>query len=266
MFEKYYNQAIQFTEDNKTINKYPFYGFVGNKKVLLTGSGWFKHIPSGCTNVSQIIAEKLHGTIIEGAEVISVILPNMWDSSINYIEEAIKKIKPILMISVGTDNTPDIRLEKYATNLAYGIDYSDPPKIKGSKHGKSKQYEKISEDGPDFYETILPEGVSIEYLINILLNNGIPSVGGDKIFLSDSKKWISTAGYYLCNYFSYNSLKIISSQKLPIKYLFIHTPSIPKYRTISLLEKKEITPSMDIELIINGIQIVIANILQSLRY
>lgn len=39
------------------------------------------------------------------------------------------------MISIGTDDVIDIRLEKYASNLAYGLDYSNPQRMKGRKIG-----------------------------------------------------------------------------------------------------------------------------------
>jgi pyrrolidone-carboxylate peptidase len=262
---------MQDNQDNRAdhisslVQKYPFYGIIGEKKVLVTGSGWYKHIPSGCNNNSQIVAESLHGLNIEGTEVVSSILPNMWDSSVGYINEAIKKIQPILMISIGTDDVIDIRLEKYASNLAYGLDYSNPQKMKGRKIGNKKEYEKILEKAPDLYEAILPDGLSVSELVNELLCEGIPACAGDKI-MQDSKQWMSTAGYYLCNYFAYMSLHFIHTYQLPTKYLFIHIPTQPRYRAISLLKKKETTPAMELHLAIKGIKIVIQNILQYMKY
>ena len=97
------------------------------------------------------------------------------------------------------------------------------------------------------YEAILPDGLSVSELVKELLYEGIPAFAGDKI-IQDNEQWMSTAGYYLCNYFSYMSLHFIHTHQLPTKYLFIHIPTQPRYRAISLLEKKETTPAMELHL------------------
>jgi len=259
------NQDNRKKNTPSLIQKYPFYGVIGEKKVLVTGSGWYKHIPSGYKNNSQIVAENLHGLNIEGTEMVSCVLPNMWDLSVGSINEAIEKICPILMISIGTDDVIDIRLEKYASNLAYGLDYSNPQKMKGRKIGHKKEYEKILEKAPDLYEAILPDGLTVPELVKELLCEGIPTFAGDKI-MQDNEQWMSTAGYYLCNYFSYMSLHFIHTHQLPTKYLFIHIPTQPRYRAISLLENKEAAPAMELHLAIKGIKIVIQKILQHMQY
>jgi len=145
------------------------------------------------------------------------------------------------------------------------VDYSEPPKMKGKKIGNIKEYKRILKEAPDLYEAILPAGISVSNLVNELLYEGIPAVPGDKV-MQDCKQWMSTAGYYLCNYFSYMSLHFIQTNQLPTKYLFIHIPTQPKYRAISLLEKRETTPAMELSLAIKGVKIVIKKILQNMQY
>jgi len=71
---------------------------IGSELVLLTG---FEPFDIYDVNPSQIIAEELNGKIIEGVEVIGVVLPVNFEKSLINLTCAIEDYNPTIIISMG---------------------------------------------------------------------------------------------------------------------------------------------------------------------
>ncbi len=83
--------------------------------VLVTG---FEPFGIYDINPSQLIAEELNGQIIDGAEIVGIILPVDFDTAFENITRAIEDYNPTVVISLGLDaKTKTIDVEKLSINL-----------------------------------------------------------------------------------------------------------------------------------------------------
>jgi pyroglutamyl-peptidase len=67
---------------------------------------------------------------------------------------------------------------------------------------------------------------------------------------------------YLCNFIMYTSLNHIAKTGLRAKSGFIHVPNLPSQAAEKYLANKIQTPSMSLETMLKGIEIVIRKSLQ----
>ena len=83
--------------------------------VLITG---FEPFGIYDLNPSQLIVEDLNGEIINGAEIVGIVLPVVFDAAIENITQAIDNYNPSVVISFGLDaKTETIDVEKLSINL-----------------------------------------------------------------------------------------------------------------------------------------------------
>ena len=83
--------------------------------VLITG---FEPFDIYEVNPSQLIAETLDGQVIDGAEVVGIVLPVDFEESVENVTQAIEGYNPILVISLGlSSRTHVINVEKFGVNL-----------------------------------------------------------------------------------------------------------------------------------------------------
>jgi pyroglutamyl-peptidase len=132
----------------------------------------------------------------------------------------------------------DITVERVAVNVA---DFSIPDAA-GYKPTDSP----IDPAGPAAYLATVP----IKRIVRALLSNGIPASVSN------------TAGMYLCNFIMYTSLNHIAKTGLRAKSGFIHVPNLPSQAAEKYLANKIQTPSMSLETMLKGIEIVIRTSLQ----
>ncbi len=91
------------------------YGAMGAKIVLVTGFEPFGMYP---TNPSQVIAETLNGSSIYDAEIIGLVLPVDFTTSVERAVEAMDLYHPDVVISLGLNaNANVIEVEKIGVNL-----------------------------------------------------------------------------------------------------------------------------------------------------
>lgn len=194
-------------------------------KVLLTG---FDPFGGEKINPAQEAVMRVSENI-NGAEVIKLIIPTVYEKSLSAIEKAIEENKPDVVISIGqAGGRFDITPERIAINI-------NDFRIKDNE-GNQPVDEPIREDGEAAYFSSLP----VKGMVKHLNENGIPST------LSN------TAGTFVCNHVMYGVLYMIDKKYPNIKGGFIHIP----YATSQVIDKKN-TPFMSLEEIIKGIELSI---------
>ena len=194
-------------------------------KILLTG---FDPFGGEKINPAQEAVNKVSNNI-NGAEVIKLIIPTVYEKSLAAIDEAIKKHNPDIVISIGqAGGRFDITPERVAINI-------NDFRIKENE-GNQPVDEPIREDGKAAYFSNLP----VKGIVKHLNENGIPST------LSN------TAGTFVCNHVMYGVLYMIDKKYPHMKSGFIHIP----YETSQVINKKN-TPFMSLDQIVKGIELSI---------
>lgn len=164
--------------------------------VLVTG---FEPFDQYDVNPSQMIAETLNGSTLEGAEIIGIVLPVDFNESVLIATQAIEHYSPLLVISIGLDaRSRTIKVEKIAMNL--------------------KRYQKP--DGTwSFPRRIEPSGPLLRLsplhtkdMVSAMKQAQIPA--RQSVF----------AGTYVCNSLFYQLLGFAAVHNSTIKIGFIHVP------------------------------------------
>lgn len=230
----------------------PDFGF----RVLLTGGAWYRGVPPGMESPCTTIVQALDGTMIEGARVYGQLNFCLWDPIAEETINAAKAIDADIIITLGqAGSAPCPRLEKYGCNTSYGKDNYGIMKG-GEDADGNRVYEPIDPNGPAWYESTLDcEGIAAA-----LLAQGIPCEVGTKSHKEGyGDTWFSSAGSYLCNFMAYSVPHLLKREGMDdVKFLFIHHPTIPEYRAISMAKGRDAAPCMDIDLMIKAIRMVIA--------
>lgn len=194
-------------------------------KILLTG---FDPFGGEKINPAQEAVNRVSDNI-NGAEVIKIIIPTVYEKSLKAIEEAIIEHKPDVVISIGqAGGRFDITPERVAINI-------NDFRIKDNE-GNQPVDEVIREDGKAAYFSSLP----VKGIVKHLNKNGIPST------LSN------TAGTFVCNHVMYGVLYMIDKKYSNIKGGFIHIP----YVTSQVLDKKNM-PFMSLYEIVKGLELAV---------
>lgn len=166
------------------------------KKVLLSGFGTFDEHKE---NSSQIIAEMIRETKIDGLEIRVVILPVTFAKAFEDLKTEIDTFKPDYVVSLGlAGNRKAIELEKVAVNLIHTRG--------GDNDGVSLQDTLIDEKGPVGYFSTLP----------LIEMREVESEFPVKMSFS--------AGAYVCNYLMYKTLRYVEG--MDAKAGFIHLPHL----------------------------------------
>lgn len=178
---------------------------------------------------------KLLPSIINKAEIIKLQLPTIFNDSIKILLDGIKKFKPEIVLCIGQAGKRfDITVERVAINL-------NDARIKDNK-GNQPIDTKIYENGNAAYFSSLPIKTMVEYI----KKKNIPAS------VSNS------AGTFVCNHIMYGLLYNIDKYSIAKKGGFIHIPYIPK----QVMDKPN-TPSMDINLIVKGLEAAIKAIIET---
>ena len=176
--------------------------------VLITG---FEPFGKWEINPSELVAENLNGSKIGNAKVIGIVLPVDYNESFKKLEKTIARYKPELIICLGLDGSAKaINVEMIALNL----------KRDGWK------FERINEKL--FYISTLP----CNEIVNELRKEGIKA------------KISFFAGFYLCNFVFYNTMRYIEENELDVKAGLIHIPPL----------KSQASYGMDLEEIVKAVE------------
>lgn len=232
-------------------------GFKRVQRVLVIGAGWYQGIPEGEVCTGQLIAQALHGEIIEGAEVIgNVFSPCDWDV-VDLNIEAIEYYDPQIIFWIGQGGR--IQVEIGGTNWANGTDTANPPKTKGSRPKDAlRVYEKIYPDGNEVEYTTIP----VDRIVNAMLEAGIPANPGT---ISEKEGYpgmkFSSAGGFTCNLNTYGLSKFVNEEGKGRLFGMIHVPTIPKYTARFMLERGPTAANnkacLPLDMLIDAIRIAI---------
>ena len=192
------------------------------KTILITGfESWQIYTP----NPSQLIVENLTNFNIRGAEINTIILPVLWDKSVDYIINAIHEYDPDIVISLGTGVIDSIHVERIGKNIK---SCREP-----DNNGKIYLLRKIDPNGPFFRFSTLP----VNKIVRKINNEKIPA---ERTF---------NAGSFICNEVMYGILNYIDDNDLNIKAGFIHVP---------MLLSQNPENGMKIDYMIDGIKIAVS--------
>lgn len=162
-------------------------------------------------------------------EIVKLLLPTVFNKSLQVLETAIEKEQPDMVICVGqAGGRSCLSVERVAINL-------DEARISDNE-GHLPQGIPIKQDGENAYFTNLPT----KAIVKALTEHNIPGA-------------ISyTAGTFVCNHVFYGLMYMIDKKLLKVKGGFIHVPYIPE----QVLSKAQM-PSMALNTITKALEIIV---------
>lgn len=201
------------------------------KKILISG---FEPFGNDSINPSLEAVKLLDQLEIANAKIHIVQTPVVRYKSIDTVIDAIKKIQPHIVITVGqAGGRAGITPERVAINV-------DDFRIKDNE-GNMPIDQPIFPNASNAYFSSLP----IKAIVKALQSEGIPS------HVSNS------AGTFVCNHLFYGVEHFIRSNSLEIRHGFIHIPYLPE----QVKEANE--PSMGLELIVKSLKIAVKATLEN---
>ena len=172
------------------------YSATGATVVLVTG---FEPFGTYSTNPSQLIADTLNGSTLNDAEIIGIVLPVNFTTSVEIAREAIEVYHPDLVISLGLNaKAKVIEVEKIGVNI----------KRYPKDDGRWSFPQRIDKNGPFLRITSL----RTNDIVRKIREADIPA------------KQSFFAGSYICNALFYRVLGYANDQDLNTSIGFIHVP------------------------------------------
>lgn len=196
--------------------------------ILLTGFAPFGQSKS---NPSQLIAERLHGEVINGAQVVGLTLPVAMGADFECVAAAIDEHNAILVLSLGlASGTTCLDVERFAVNLRVA-EPGDP----GKPLEPNKPQSLIAGDGPP---ALFPT-VDAERVATAVCAAGVPA------------RAHGYAGSYACNHILYRTLMYAVQNNLGYKAGFIHLPLSSEQ---AIAENKLHLPSLPLNVMTDGVR------------
>jgi pyroglutamyl-peptidase len=209
------------------------------KTILVTGFGPFGNTP---INPAEGVARALHGTQINGVDIVATIVPCAFFESIAAAQDAIEQTRPDAVIMLGEyGGRSMITVERIAQNFNDSTRYQF-----ADNNGVILQDVKTVEDGPDAYYSTLP----IRAMVTAMRRAQLPAD------ISDA------SGTIICNHLFYGVLHYITTRQLPIRAGWVHLPHLPS--TAALTENLG-APSMSLETSLTGVQTCIEAVIEHSR-
>ena len=204
------------------------------RRVLLTGFEAFGTTP---VNPAEQVARHLDGETIDGAQIMSRIIPNTFFTCIEVVQAAIAELQPDVVVMMGEyGGRATITVERIAQNLNDGARYG-----LRDNDGNLLQDVLTAPDGPAAYRSSLP----IRAMVQAMRGAGIPSD------ISDA------AGTFCCNHLMYGILHHIAVEGLALRAGWVHLPHLPE---VAALDMNLGAPSMSLETAAAGLRASIAAI------
>lgn len=202
--------------------------------ILLTGFEAFGHTP---VNPAELVARRLDGWEVDGAKVVSRIVPNSFFKCIDVVRAAIGEVRPEAVVMMGEyGGRAVMTVERIAQNLNDGARYA-----LRDNAGRLMQGELTAPDGPVAYYATLP----IRAMVRAMRSAGIPADISD------------VGGTFCCNHLMYGILHHIAVSRLPIRAGWIHLPHLPE---VAALEANLGAPSMSADTAAAGVRAALAAI------
>ena len=184
-------------------------------------------------NPTQDSVVKYNGIMLEGIEIISLVLPNAYHGAFDMLSEEIDLLSPDIVLSTGLSSSiKRIRIEAIGRNIMNG----KYPDVNGLKPIN----EPITPDGKSWYRTTAD---------SVGLANALHGAGIAAEVSVDAEE-------FTCNSLTYLAARRIREEDLPIQYAFFHTPWTDDYLDRIVLGEGKITISrQDLE---NAMEICLA--------
>ncbi len=204
------------------------------RKVLLTGFEAFGTTP---VNPAEQVARRLDGETVDGAAIVSRVIPNTFFTCIEVVQAAIAELRPDVVVMMGEYGARAmITVERLAQNLNDGARYG-----LRDNDGKLLQDVLTAPDGPAAYRSTLP----IRAMVRAMRDAGIPAD------ISDA------AGTFCCNHLMYGILHHVAVTGLDVRAGWVHLPHLPE---VAALEGNLGAPSMSVETAAAGLRAALAAI------
>ncbi len=205
-------------------------------KVLLSG---FAPFGGSQSNPSHLIAERLHGETVDGAEIIGLTLPVQMGEDAELLLAAITEYEPALVLSLGlAAGTPCLDVERFAVNLRFTGEV-DPDKPVPADLPQSA----VVEGGAG----ALLSSVDTERVARAIRDAGVPA------------RAHGYAGAYACNHVLYQVLHAVQERGLAYKAGFIHLP----LSSAQVIEENKLhLPSLPLEVMMAGVRAAIEEALK----
>ena len=201
------------------------------RNVLITGFEPFGGEP---VNPSAQVALALEGREIADHKVVGVVLPCVFGDALRELRRQIRRVKPVLVLCLGqAGGRASISVERVAINI-------DDARIDDNA-GKRPIDVPIATKGPVAYWSTLP----IKAIVVALKEHGIAA------------EVSQTAGTFVCNHVFYGLMRML--RKKPVRGGFIHIPYAPE-QVVAMTPQP---PSMSVEEVVRGMEVVIATALQT---
>ena len=201
------------------------------KHVLITG---FEPFGGEKVNPSELVARSLEGRLIAGRPLAVRIFPVETRNLGERLKQAIAEESPDVIVGLGqAAGRSALAIERVAVNV---LDFSQP-----DNGGEMRRNDGIHRGGPDARLSPFP----FADIVNSWRENGIPG------YVSNS------AGTYICNQLLYEALALAEQCSPPIVAGFVHVPYLPAQAAVL---GPESTPSMSLELMKRGIEILIETV------
>lgn len=169
--------------------------------ILLTG---FAPFDGDAVNPSWVVAQALHGQLIDGARVEALCLPCAFGQSLKVLQQAIDHGQARLVLALGlAAGRAELSVERVAVNI-------DDARIPDNL-GAQPIDVPVVEDAPAAYFSTLP----IKAMVQQMLQAGVPAAVSQ------------TAGTFVCNHVFYGLMHHLRRRRR-VKAGFMHVPLLPE--------------------------------------
>lgn len=201
--------------------------------ILVTG---FEPFGGEAINPSWEAVRRLNGDMGD-VRIERVLVPTTYADSIGTVIEAIDRLHPAAVMMVGqAGGRAELSIERVAVNC----DDAQAP----DNAGVLREDAPIVAEGPTAYLATLP----VKQIVAGLRSAGFPAAVSN------------TAGLFVCNHLFYGVLDHIITHNLETRAGFVHVPFLPEQ-----VVGKPGTPSMSLEMIVAGLDRIVAVVALNVR-
>lgn len=202
------------------------------KTILLTGFEAFGTTP---VNPAEKVARHLDGETVEGARIVSSVIPNTFFVCIDAVKAAMAQSGADAVVMMGEfGGRATITVERFALNFNDATRYG----LKDNA-GVSLQDKPTALEGPLAYQSTLP----LRAMVKAMRDGGIPAD------ISDA------AGTFCCNHLFYGVLHHIAQTNRTTPAGWIHLPHLPE---VAAMDANLGAPSMSVETAAAGLRLALS--------
>ena len=200
------------------------------RTILLTG---FEPFDGDAVNPSWLVAQALHGQVIDGARVQALCLPCVFGLSVSVLQQGIERTQPALVLALGlAGGRAEMSVERVAVNV-------DDARIADNAGAQPIDVPVVS-GAPVAYFSTLP----IKAMVQQMQQAGVPAAVSQ------------TAGTFVCNHIFYGLMHHLRRRRR-VKAGFMHVPLLPEQA------RAQGQPGLDLHTQCLGVQVALRAAFQS---